>query len=251
MAFFSYTNLVNLFLIRVNNLQSILNYLIFGKNHFSLSYRNTLMCFADFNNLIMKKFTILAIGFFLLVLTSFTTKKTTSGFQEKLLKAKMNFEMPKDFKEVPIISNMQMNYDYAIKHVEKNFEVRFALHSLDDRLKDYYEKEKNKKTGEVNLSPNKLYQGSFVAIAFNIAGGKIPKGSSTFPPEAVKAEFNADWGAMTMVEAGKEFGQDYKYCVMVAIHKDDVADAYYFYLANDQQTIKEQMQAVFHSLKFN
>lgn len=74
----------------------------------------------------MKKITSLVIGFFLLVLTSFTTEKTTSAFQEKLLEAKMNFEMPKDFKEVPIISNMQMNYDYAIKHVEKNFEVRFS-----------------------------------------------------------------------------------------------------------------------------
>lgn len=199
----------------------------------------------------MKKITSLAIGFFLLVLTSFTTEKTTSTFQEKLLKAKMNFEMPKDFKEVPIISNMQMNYDFAIKHVEKDFEVRFALRPLDDMLKTYLEKEKNKQAGEINMSPNKLYQGSFVAIAFNISGGKMLKGSSAFPPEAIKAEFNADWGAMTMVEAGKEFGQDYKYCVMVAIHKNDVADAYYFYLANDQQTIKEQMQPVFHSLKFN
>ena len=199
----------------------------------------------------MKKITSLAIGFFLLVLTSFTTEKTTSEFQKKLLEAKMNFEMPQNFKEVPIIANMQMNYDYAIKHVEKDFEVRFALHPLVDRLKDYNEKEKNKQPGEINRSPNKLYQGSFVAIAFNISGGKMLKGSSTFPPEAIKAEFNADWGAMTMVEAGKEFGQDYKYCVMVAIHKDDVADAYYFYLANDQQTIKEQMQPVFHSLKFN
>ncbi|RVT72812.1 hypothetical protein EOD40_15485 [Flavobacterium sufflavum] len=199
----------------------------------------------------MKKITLLTIGFFLLLLTSFTTQKLPSEFQEKLLKAKMNFETPKNFKEVPIISNNQMNYDYAIKHVEKDFEVRFALHPLVDRLKDYNEKEKNKQPGEINRSPNKLYQGSFVAIAFNISGGKILKGSSIFPPEAIKAEFNADWGAMTMVEAGKEFGQDYKYCVMVAIHKDDVADAYYFYLANDQQTIKEQMQPVFHSLKFN
>lgn len=204
----------------------------------------------------MKKITSLAIGFFLLVLTSFTNEKTTSGFQEKLLEAKMNFEMPKDFKEVPIISNMQMNYDYAIKHVEKNFEVRFALRPLNNMLKTYLEKEKNKQPGEINMSPNKLYQGSFLAIIMNvsgimdISGGKMPK-ISAFPPQAIKAEFNADWGAITMVEAGKEFGQDYKYCFMVAIHKDNITDAYYFYLANDQQTLKEQMQPVFHSLKFN
>lgn len=199
----------------------------------------------------MKKIKPLVIGFFVVFLSSFTNEKTTSEFQKKLLEAKMSFEMPKDFKETAIIANEQMNYDYAIKHVEKNFEVRFALNPLVDRLKDYNEKEKNKQPSEINRSPNKLYQGSFVAIAFNISGGKMLKGSSTFPPEAIKAEFNADWGAMTMVETGKEFGQDYKYCVMVAIHKDDSADAYYFYLANDQQTLKENMQPVFHSLKFN
>lgn len=198
----------------------------------------------------MNKITTVAMGLFLIVLTSFTTENTTSAFQEKLLKAKMTFEMPKGFQETAIIANNQMNYEYAIKHIEKNFEVRFALRPLDDLLKAYHEKESNKKPGEVNVNPNKFYQGSFVATAMNISGGKMPKGSP-FPQEAVKAEFNADWGAMTIVEAGKEFGQEYKYCMLVAIHKDNIADAYYFYLANDQETLKELVQPVFHCLKFN
>lgn len=200
----------------------------------------------------MNKISTVVIGLLLIALTSFTTEKTTSGFQETLQKTKMSFSMPKDFKETTIIPNNHMNYEYAIKHIEKNFEVRFAIRPLGDRMTAFYEKEKNKKTGEVNLSPNKSYQASFLAITMNVSGimDKLPR-TSTFPPEAIKAEFNADWGAMTMVEPRKEFGQDYKYCMIIAIHKDDAADAYYFYLADDQQTLKEQMQAVFHSLKFN
>jgi hypothetical protein len=200
----------------------------------------------------MNNFKIITIGFIVVFLCSFTKEETVSEFQEKLLKSKMNFEMPKGFQETAIIPNNQMNYDFAIKHKERDFEVRFAIHPLDDRMKNYLDKEKSKQSGEINKNPNELYQGSFLAIAMNISGvfDKIPR-TSTFPPEAIKAEFNADWGALTMVETGKEFSTVYKYCMTVAIHKDDVADAYYFYLANDQQTLKELMQPVFHSLKFN
>lgn len=198
----------------------------------------------------MNQITRLIAVFFLIILTSLTPDKPASVFQEKVLKAKMTFVMPKGFQETEIISNKQMNYDYAMKNVERNFEVRLAIRPLDDLLKSYNEKESNKKPGENQISPNKFYQGAFIATLMNISGGHKPNGGP-FPKEAVKSEFNADWGASSMLEVGKEFGQDYKYCVVVAIHKDDVADAYYFYLANDKETIQELMPSIFHCLKFN
>ena len=198
----------------------------------------------------MNQITGLTTGLLLILLTSFKNDEPVPVFEEKLLQAKMRFEMPKGFQETAIIPNKQMNYEYAIKHNEKNFEVRFALRPLDGLLKSYDEKESNKKPGDINISPNKFYTGALLATAMNISGGKMPK-ISPFPKEAVKTEFNADWGAITMVEVGKEFGQEYKTCMIVAIHKDNAADAYYFYLANDRQTLEELMQPVFHCLKFN
>jgi hypothetical protein len=198
----------------------------------------------------MNQFTRLTALFFLIILTSFKIDKPTSAFQEKLLRAKMTFVMPKGFQETEIIPNKQMNYDYAMKNVDRNFEVRLAIRPLDELLKSYSEKENNKKPGENQISPNNFYQGVFIATLMNISGGQKPNGGP-FPKEAVKSEFNADWGASSMLEVGKEFGQEYKYCVVVAIHKDDVADAYYFYLANDKETIQELMPSIFHCLKFN
>ncbi|GEL11748.1 hypothetical protein SAMN05192550_2878 [Flavobacterium glycines] len=135
----------------------------------------------------MNKILTVVIGLLLIALTSFTTEKTTSGFQETLQKTKMSFSMPKDFKETTIIPNNHMNYEYAIKHIEKNFEVRFAIRPLGDRMTAFYEKEKNKKTGEVNLSPNKSYQASFLAITMNVSGimDKLPR-TSTFPQKRLK-----------------------------------------------------------------
>ena len=192
----------------------------------------------------------LTTGILLFLMTSFTNDRPASVFEEKLLEAKMRFEMPKGFQDAAIISNKQMNYEYAMKHIEKNFEVRFALRPLEGLLKSYDEKEINKKPGDINVSPNKFYSSALLATAMNISGGKMPQ-ISQFPKEAVKAEFNADWGAVAKVEVAKEFGQEYKTCMIVAIHKDNAADAYYFYLGNDSQTLLELMKPIFHCLKFN
>src|SRR4029078_4003442 len=127
------------------------------------------------------------------------------------------------------IENRQMNYEYALISKSKDFEVRYAIRPMDNFIKEYNEREKNKKPGEINIHPNKFYAQTFQATVLNISGGQLPE-STTFDKDAVKSEFNADWGATTTVELGKEFGQDYKYCMVVAIHKDNVGEAYYFYL---------------------
>lgn len=196
----------------------------------------------------MKRITLLT-GLFVLILTSFRSDKVLIPFKDQLERSNMIFEMPKGFVETGVITNRQMNYDYAIKHVEKQFEVRFALRPLGDLIKSFNELEKNKKSGDINVSPNKFYATSLQTIVLNISGGRMPK-FNQFPPQAVKAEFNADWGATAIFEVGKEFAQAYKYCMIVAVHKDSLADAYYFYLSDKQKTLNELMEPVFHCLKF-
>lgn len=161
----------------------------------------------------------------------------------------MVFEMPKGFVETDIIANRQMNYDYAIKHMTKQLEVRFALRPLNNLIRSYTELEKNKKPGDFNIHPNRLYQTSLQTTILNISDGRTAN-FRQFPSQAVKAEFNADWGATAFIEVSKEFGQNYKYCMVVALHKDNLADAYYFYLSDKQETINELIGPVFHCLKF-
>ena len=62
----------------------------------------------------------------------------------------------------------------------------------------------------------------------NITGG-VEYNIQAFDKDAVKNEFNADWGATTFVELNSGFGKGFKYFMIVMIHKDDVADAYYSY----------------------
>jgi hypothetical protein len=197
----------------------------------------------------MNKIKFFLIGFCFVILTSFSSDNLPKSFTDLLDRAAMTFDQPSECSETLPIENPQMNYDYALINNAKDFEIRYAIRPLDEQLKNYNEREKNKKSGDMNIHPNKLYAAVFQTIVFNVSGGQLSK-IGAFDAQAVKKEFNADWGAIAMVDVGKEFGQNYKYCFLIAIHKDNVGDAYCFYLANTQDDIKKNMLPAFHSLRF-
>lgn len=159
---------------------------------------------------------------------STNTDTTTSWSFESLLDSNnMTFEPPKGFIETEPIENGQMNYEKAYKHPTKRFEVRYAIRNHDFGF----------------------YEQMFQMTVLNISGGQLPE-YSQFGTEAVKSEFGADAGATVMVQVGKEFGQDYKYCLVVYIFKKGVGDGYIFYMADDNEIISDLMMPIFHALKF-
>jgi hypothetical protein len=192
----------------------------------------------------MVKLKLLLTGIPLIFLTSFATKELPKVFSELLDRAKMTLDKADGLVETKPIENGQMNYEYALITKGKDFEVRYAIRPLDNLIKEYNENEKNKKPGDINIHPNKLYAALFEATVLNISGGQFPE-PTVFDKNAVKEEFNADWGATNFVEVGEEFGQKYKYCVIVAIHKDNLGDAYCFYLSEKQENITDNMENYF------
>lgn len=161
------------------------------------------------------------------VLAQDSTEVNPYSFEALLDSCKMEFTVPSGFKEVPVIENMQMNYEKAYKHPTKNFEVRYALRRTNFNL------------------PESM----IMVTVLNISGGQMP-GYNMFGTEAVQKEFNADSGGAASCTLGPEFGQDYKYCLLVYIHKNGVGDGYIFYLANENEMIPDLMEPIFHALKF-
>ncbi len=197
----------------------------------------------------MYKFKILSLPVFLFLLLSFKSDKLPETFQNLLDRSQLVFEKPEGLIFVKPIENRQMNYEYAVKYPDKNFEVRYAIRPLDELIKAHNEKEAKKKPGDINIHPNKLYKSLLQVNTLNISGGEMPE-VTNFGKEAVIKEFNADWGAASFVEVGKEFGQEYKYCMLVALHKDNVADAYIFYLSDTEENFDELIFPAYHSLRF-
>ncbi len=187
---------------------------------------------------------------FISVFTAYSAENNQKkSFADLLTESKMVFQMPGGLVETKTIDNDQMNYEFSVKYPDKKFEVRYAIRPLVEMIVQYKVNEVNKKPGVTLIDPNKLYLASFQAIAMNISGGQF-KNSQEFDRNSVKNEFNADWGSVTLVETGKTFGQEYKYCLMLAIHKDDCADAYIFFLSESKDDLMALAQPAFYSLKF-
>jgi hypothetical protein len=169
--------------------------------------------------------------------------------QEMLDRAQLTLVVPEHLQSSEPIGNRQMNWEFAYKHPEKKFEVRYAIRPLDTQVAAYEEFQRNKKEGEIMIDPNNWYSSVFDATILNISGGQLPE-ATEFGTNAVKREFNADWGATVLTETGDEFGQGYRYALVVSLHKDNVADVYVFYMGDDKEVIIEQMDLIFHALKF-
>lgn len=165
----------------------------------------------------------------------------------------MQFRAPGGTVPVPVVANAQMSYDYAVKFPDRKLEIRYAIRPLGQLLAEYKQSKKSK--NEVMADPNQLYPSLVMAIAANVSGGTMPD-INPFPPAAVQREFHADWGGTTVVKAGAEFAPGYANCMIVALHKKNVADAYYFYLFDKREDIETLMAvatadtAAFHSLQF-
>jgi hypothetical protein len=156
-----------------------------------------------------------------------TLKVQALRFVDLLDSADMIFEAPKGYIEIDPIQNKQMNYEKAYKHPKEKFEVRYAIRRH-------------------NFG---WYHQMFEMTALNISGGRLPE-YTNFGTEAVKKEFNADAGCTVGLELIEEFGQDYKYCLLVYIYKKGIGDGYIFYMADDNKIITDLMMPIFHALKF-
>jgi hypothetical protein len=203
------------------------------------------------SNKTMKNKKSILTGLFLIIMTSCTSDKLPIEFINLLDRARLTFTETDGMVETKCIENIQMNYEYALKYPDKNFEVRYAIRPMDTLLAQY---EKARANGNLIIHPNKLSASAYKATLLNIGIGGLNSGVlpaiTKFDSTAVKNEFNADWGMTAFVNLGKEFGGEiYKFCNVVIIHKDFIGDAYFFYLS-DNKDFSNLMKKPFHSLKF-
>ena len=173
-----------------------------------------------------------------------------AGFREVLAAGHLTFRPPVGTVPTPVLKNAQMDYEYAVRVPGKHVEIRYAIRPL-DRLVAEYRQAKAK--GEDMTDPNQLYSSLITMVALNISGGDEPT-TKDFPAEAARTEFGADWGTTTLVRAGKEFGLKYAKCLVVALHKQDAADAYCFYLFDQMDDLGPLLDSptadVFYALRF-
>lgn len=183
---------------------------------------------------------------------------TETKFNKLVEQTGMVFNKPTGSLSTPIVKNRQIHYDYAVNYPDKNMEVRYTIVPMANRVKEYQEFQKNHAPGSSMIDPNKMLTGLIYATIIN-AGGGIPDSTirgRMFAPTDVKREFGADAGGFFMVSVkNNSFGTDYKFCSMIALQKDNVANVYIFYLCNSMKELFDNYQAIgpqniYYALKF-
>ena len=179
-------------------------------------------------------------------------------FKTLLEEGGLEFTIPEGFDTVATHKNPDMLYELALKSKTDSFEIRYAIRPLKKRIEAFEKMAADTAGGRVvfaNSHPNKSYKMVFMTVLINTSiqqnGGTpaIPR-FGEFKPEAVKNEFNADWGATSGYPPRATFDSTYTNCMAVTLHKDDAADVYIFYLFNNKEILMKVMPAAFHAIKF-
>ena len=182
----------------------------------------------------MNTFTKSLLVLVLLTVSAFA-QALPGAFQQLLDQTNMQFSMPSDFQATPIINSEDVAYDFAISSYTAAIEIRYHILPID----------------RTQNNSNKLYEPMMTTMGLNISNGKVIK-PERYPQEGLKSEFGADAGCTGLVPVDSQFGKGFKLCVISVIHKDNVADAYVFYLYNDPKAIMGALSTgnIFHALRF-
>jgi len=170
-----------------------------------------------------------------LLTLSASAQSLPGAFQQLLDQTSMQFSMPPDFQAASIVNNEDVGYDFAVRSNTGDIEIRYRIWPIDKTQKN----------------PNNLYEPMITTMGLNISNGKVIQ-LERYPADGLKSEFGADAGCTGLVPIDSQFGKGFKLCVISVIHKDNIADAYVFYLYNDPKTIMSALSTgnVFHALKF-
>jgi hypothetical protein len=203
----------------------------------------------------MKIFHAFIALLFIAATTHAQSKNGNVDFNQIVNKIGMTFSTPKGSVKAAVVKNKQIAYQYAVKYPDHNLEIRYlVMPSAGKATKAPVASPGNKSASQIN-DPFDMF---CMDLATKAGGGiKDPQIQvAGFDPAQGKKEFGADKITFWMIPVkNNSFGTEYKFCNMVAMHKENGANAFVFYLANSLQDITKAFgeigpRNVYYNLKY-
>lgn len=167
----------------------------------------------------------------------------TDAFTDLLAEGELRFAAPPGFVDLPAGRTPVMDYERALRSPDGTLELRVAVRPLKRLRIDYDDPH-----GSVP-DPNHVFPLVFESLAARLAGGGYAP-SNPYPPEQAQGNFNADWAAAAVFDTVQDFATAHKQGLLVAMHRNKVADAYMVFLFDDYAAVKAQLTTAMKSLTF-
>ncbi len=160
-----------------------------------------------------------------------TETVSKQAFERLLEESGLRVEARQAFADIPIQRNPVLAYEHAMRHESGALELRFIVRPL-GRIEIEYNDPHN-----AAPEPNHLFPLLFESLTQHLAANNDTS-SSTLSEIEAREKFNAQWAAVAAFDVDPEFSSEYKNAILLAMHKNDLADAYTLFLYNDPEKAK-------------
>jgi len=164
-------------------------------------------------------------------------------FEQLLNEAGMTFTAARGFQEINLRANPLFTYDKAVTNGDGTLEIRYAVRPLGRIQIDYEDPHSSAP------DPNHMFPVMFQSLVTLLSDGRHSP-TNEFPPEQAREKFNADWAAAAVFDMSDRFNADHKQALVIALHKNQLGDAYSLFLFDDFEQVRQQINANLNALAF-
>ncbi|MCG6889089.1 MAG: hypothetical protein LJE92_05830 [Gammaproteobacteria bacterium] len=171
-------------------------------------------------------------------------KDAREAFDRLLIEAGLHIETPQDFSVTPVLPNPILPYEHAFKHKSGALEVRFIIRPLSRITIDYSDPH------NAAPEPDHLFPLLFESV-MNRLSTDSDTSSSTFSAAIAESSFNANWAAAAVFDVNPKFASGYQSGLLIAMHRNQLADAYTLFLYNDDALAKPLISNLLSVMSFS
>ena len=193
----------------------------------------------------LKSIDLIALFFMMLATASVMAgEKTPPTFQDLLHEAGLELTLPAGFEEINLEKTPLLQHEKALRNPDASLEIRYVIRPLKRIEIDYQDPH------SAVPEPNHMFNMLFHTLVGNLAkrGSRSP--TREYSQTQAREFFNADWAAVGVFDVEEAYSRDYSQVMLLALHKNDQADAYAVFLFNDYAQVQETVQQSMTALKF-
>jgi len=170
-------------------------------------------------------------------------RETPPTFEQLLVESGMALAAPDGFAAAEVRPNARFIYDRAYASPDGALEIRYAVRPLGRIRVDYEDPH------SAAPDPDHMFPLMFQSIVTRLSDGRHSP-TREYPSAQAREKFNADWAAAAVFDMDFGFATKHRQALVIAMHKNALADAYAIFLFDDYEPVKQRINDNLSALRF-